>query len=189
MGRKVHKGYFVDYPFADYGDCDLIGAHIAVSRENARIAKSKGIEYFVYDDDGKAIAIDDVTAKERFFASLKYVFKLNKSKIVGYRSSSPNYANFRLGVTYDLEGRAVVNEDYYGDYIARIESSSMPRSEKAAKIADAARKREALRAELAGGTTDTKGSQDDRAGELEEMLSSDDKTTGPKENGSAKVKK
>lgn len=33
MGRKVYKGVFVDRPFVDYGDCDLIGAHIAVNRE------------------------------------------------------------------------------------------------------------------------------------------------------------
>ena len=40
MGRKVFKGYFVDRPFADYGDCDLIGAHIAVNRENSNISMS-----------------------------------------------------------------------------------------------------------------------------------------------------
>ena len=82
MGRKVYKGVFVDRPFVDYGDCDLIGAHIAVNRENANIGRTRGLEYYVYDDSGRAVAIGDVTVSEKFFANLKYVFKLYGRTII-----------------------------------------------------------------------------------------------------------
>ena len=150
MGRKVFKGYFVDRPFVDYGDCDLIGAHIAVNNENRNISKTRGLEYYVYDDSGKAVAVGDVSVKEKFFASLKYAFKLNKKKIVGYRSASPNYASFKLGLTYDSDGNQIVDEDYYSRAIDRVNDADIPYGAKRERIAAIEEVRERARREVSG---------------------------------------
>ena len=180
MGRKVYKGVFVDRPFVDYGDCDLIGAHRAVNNENRNIARTRGLEYYVYDDSGRAIAIGDVTISEMFFANLKYAFKLNKSKVVGYRSTSPNYANFRLGVTYDKDGKEIVDEEYYSEAIDRVLQSNIPYGAKRERVAAIEAVRDRARREIGG-----QGSSD----ELDEMFESSEKSNSEensKGNGSAK---
>ena len=163
MGRKVFKGYFVDRPFADYGDCDLIGAHIAVNRENSNISRTKGLEYYVYDDTGSAVVAKDVTKSEKFFASLKYLFKFHKSSVVGYRSQSPNYATFRLGITYDENGKEIVDESYYDDAIERVKKADMPYSAKMERIASINATREKARREISG-SGDELGQMLDEAG-------------------------
>lgn len=150
MGRKVFKGYFIDRPFADYGDCDLIGAHIAVNRENANIARSKRLEYYVYDDTGSAIVAQDVTKREKFFATLKYLLKFSKSKIVGYRSQAPNYASFRLGITYDETGKEIVDEGYYDNAVERVLKADIPYRAKMERVAAINEVREKARREVLG---------------------------------------
>lgn len=164
MSRKVYKGYFVDRPFTDYGDCDLIGAHIAVNRENANIARSKRLEYYVYDDTGSAVVAQDVTKREKFFASVKYLFKLSKSKVVGYRSQSPNYASFRLGITYDENGKEIVDEGYYDNAIDRVMESNIPYGAKMERVASINAVREKARREVTGsGNVDELGEMLDEA--------------------------
>lgn len=180
MGRKVYKGVFVDRPFADYGDCDLIGAHMAVNRENANIARTRGLEYYVYDDSGRAIAIGDVTPGEKFFANLKYTFKLNRKKVVGYRSTSPNYASFKLGMTFDKDGNQIVDEGYYSDAIDRVRKADMPYGAKMERIAAISEVRDKARREVAG---------HDSGDELEEMFNSSENNNTEKSNETGKVKK
>ena len=169
MWRKVYKGVFVDRPFVDYGDCDLIGAHIAVNRENANIGRTRGLEYYVYDDSGRAVAIGDVSVSEKFFANLKYVFKLNKKKVVGYRSTSPNYATFKLGLTYDRDGNQIVDEGYYSDAIDRVMHSDIPNGAKRERVAAIEEVREKARREVSGKSSNE---------ELDEMFESSEKSTG-----------
>lgn len=180
MGRKVYKGVFVDRPFVDYGDCDLIGAHIAVNNENRNISRTRGLEYYVYDDSGRAVAIGDVTVSEKFFANLKYAFKLNKKKVVGYRSTSPNYASFRLGVTYDENGNQIVDEGYYSRAIERVMKSDIPYGAKRERVAAIEEVRDKARREIGGQSS---------SDELAEMFESSEKGNAEdssKGNGTAK---
>jgi len=116
--RNVYLGKFADYKPAEYDyDSGLIGGHIAVRNEQAKLAKTIGLEYYIKDKNGKNIMIEDANMLEKILAGIKYVFKPNKARVVGYRSdrisdlSRPGYS---LGRKYDEgKGKWVVDKEYY----------------------------------------------------------------------------
>lgn len=122
--RKVYLGKFADYnPNSSYEDDvfaydhELIGGHIAARYDREKAQKTVGLEYYTKDEDGRNIMINDATILEKLLAKAKYVFKLDKKKVVGYRSdkiSDTLRAGYSLGRKYDEgKGKWVVDKEYY----------------------------------------------------------------------------
>lgn len=117
--RKVYLGNFVDYKPAeiDY-DYGLIGAHLAVSYERERLARTKGLEYYTKDEDDVNRIVQNPTTLERTLARIRYIFTLDKAQVVGYRSYSRTSdllsGDYSLGKKYDDENNKwVVDNEYY----------------------------------------------------------------------------
>ena len=120
--RKVYLGKFSDYkPISSYEDDmfsydhELIGGHIAARYDMEKADKTIGLEYYIKDENGKNIMIKDANMLEKILAGIKYVFKPNKARVVGYRSdkiSDTLRAGYSLGRKYD-EGKWVVDKEYY----------------------------------------------------------------------------
>lgn len=118
--RNVYIGKFADYKPAsfDYDD-GLIGGHIATRDDMERAARTIGLEYYIKDENGKNIMIEDATISEKILARIKYIFKPNKVRVVGYRTDKmsdllkPGYS---LGRKYNEgKGKWVVDKEYYED--------------------------------------------------------------------------
>jgi len=119
--RKVNKGIFQDHETAtrdyDIMDTPMIGARIAVNNEINQQAKTRALEYYITDENGKNIMIEDATILEKISANLKYMVKPNKKKVVGYRSecgSDLKRPGFRLGLKWDEKEKSwQQDEEYY----------------------------------------------------------------------------
>ena len=119
--RNVYIGRFADYKPSEESEYDsgMIGANIAIADELRKLAKTIGLEYYVKDKEKGNLMITDATAMEKLIARLKYIFTLNKKRVVGYRTnkmSDLKRAGYQLGRKFDEEKNDwVVDKEYYED--------------------------------------------------------------------------
>ena len=85
--RKVYKGRFADKkPFQYDGFEHMIGQHKIANREAEWLLRTARLEYYIKGEDGINMMITDATKAEKLIADIKYIFKTQKYKVVGYRT-------------------------------------------------------------------------------------------------------
>ena len=147
--RKVYYGVFADFWPPSYDDsCDLIGAHIYISRARRAAYATAAGEYYTKEKNEsgyvKKTIIDDATFIEKLVARTKYLFTPGRREIIGVRPQKHdpyNTSSPQLGIIVDEDGNRQVDEKYYQEAIERGIAKKDD-----AMVADAEQKREEARA-------------------------------------------
>ena len=85
--RKVKLGLFQDH-IVEYGfewDNMMIGQHNAIRRAEKDQYETRGLEYYLKDENGYITILNKVTLMEKITAILGYAFNINKKKVVAAR--------------------------------------------------------------------------------------------------------
>lgn len=134
--RKVKYGKFLDHKPAQYDNYDfiMIGQHIAINNETRELKETQSKEYYIEENDLCPVIIKDPTILEKVVAKIKFIFKLNKNSVVGYRNNSESdlyKTEYQLGKKWDDEKQEwVIDEKYYENHNTTAEEVKEKRDSK-----------------------------------------------------------